>query len=68
MYKAVVLGDFDRCRILVFVVVAAEVAGALGAQLDAYVVRKVGLPGQSELAMCSIASGGVLVRNYATRT
>jgi len=45
------------------VVVAAEVARRLGAPLDAYVVRKLGLPAQPELAMGAIASGGVLVRN-----
>ena len=66
---AELLGDFDRSRVLVLglprggVVVAAEVAGALGAELDAYVVRKLGLPGQPELAMGAIAGGGVLVRN-----
>ncbi len=40
------------------VVVAAEVAGALGAPLDVLVVRKVGLPGQPELAMGAIAAVG----------
>ena len=43
--------------------VAAEVADALGAPLDVYVVRKLGLPGQRELAMGAIASGGVRVMN-----
>jgi predicted phosphoribosyltransferase len=43
--------------------VAAEVAGALGASLDVFVVRKLGVPGREELAMGAIASGGVLVRN-----
>jgi putative phosphoribosyl transferase len=66
---AELLGDFDRGRLLVLglprggVVVAAEVARTLGAQLDAFVVRKLGLPGQPELAMGAIAGGGVLVRN-----
>lgn len=41
--------------------VAHEVAGALGAPLDAFVVRKLGVPGHEELAMGAIASGGVLV-------
>jgi predicted phosphoribosyltransferase len=41
--------------------VAAEVAKALGAPLDVFVVRKVGVPGHEELAMGAIASGGVLV-------
>lgn len=40
------------------VVVAAEVAAALGAPLDVLVVRKLGLPGQPELAMGAIAGVG----------
>jgi putative phosphoribosyl transferase len=40
------------------VVVAAEVATALGAPLDVLVVRKLGLPGQPELAMGAIAAVG----------
>ena len=43
--------------------VAAEVARALGAALDVYVVRKLGVPGRRELAMGAIASGGVRVVN-----
>ena len=43
--------------------VAAEVASRLGAPLDVFVVRKLGVPWQPELAMGAIASGGVLVRN-----
>jgi len=43
--------------------VAQEVAGLLGAPLDVFVVRKLGLPWQPELAMGAIATGGVLVRN-----
>ncbi len=43
--------------------VAYEVARALGAPLDVFVVRKLGTPGQEELAMGAIASGGVLVLN-----
>jgi putative phosphoribosyl transferase len=43
--------------------VAAEVARALGAPLDVFVVRKLGTPGQEELAMGAIASGGVRVLN-----
>lgn len=38
--------------------VAYEVAKALGAPLDVFVVRKLGVPGQEELAMGAIASGG----------
>jgi putative phosphoribosyl transferase len=43
--------------------VAAEVARALGAPLDVFLVRKLGLPGQEEFAMGAIASGGVRVLN-----
>lgn len=45
------------------VAVAYEVALALNAPLDVYPVRKLGLPGQEELAMGAIASGGVRVLN-----
>jgi predicted phosphoribosyltransferase len=43
--------------------VGFEVAKALNAPLDVFVVRKLGLPGQEELAMGAIASGGVCVLN-----
>ena len=43
--------------------VAWEVARALGAPLDVFVVRKLGTPGHRELAMGAIASGGVRVLN-----
>jgi putative phosphoribosyl transferase len=43
--------------------VAYEVARALDAPLDVFVVRKLGLPGHEELAMGAIASGGVRVLN-----
>jgi predicted phosphoribosyltransferase len=43
--------------------VAFEVAQALAAPLDVFLVRKLGLPGQEELAMGAIASGGVTVLN-----
>ena len=43
--------------------VAHEVARALGAPLDVFVVRKLGVPGQEEYAMGAIASGGVRVLN-----
>lgn len=43
--------------------VAAEVAKALGAGLDLMLVRKLGAPGQRELAMGAIASGGNRVMN-----
>lgn len=44
--------------------VAFEVAAALHAPLDVFVVRKLGTPGQPELAMGAIASGGVRVLNH----
>jgi predicted phosphoribosyltransferase len=43
--------------------VAFEIAKALRVPLDAYVVRKLGVPGHEELAMGAIASGGVRVVN-----
>lgn len=43
--------------------VAFEVARALDAPLDVFLVRKLGLPGHRELAMGAIASGGVRVLN-----
>jgi len=45
------------------VVVAFEVARALDAPLDVFLVRKLGAPGQEELAVGAIASGGVRVMN-----
>jgi putative phosphoribosyl transferase len=43
--------------------VGFEVAHALQADLDVFLVRKLGLPGQEELAIGAIASGGVRVLN-----
>jgi len=43
--------------------VAAEVARALHAPLDVLVVRKLGAPGQEELAIGAIGEGGVRVLN-----
>jgi predicted phosphoribosyltransferase len=43
--------------------VAAKVAAACNAPLDVYLVRKIGSPGQKELASGAIASGGVVVWN-----
>jgi predicted phosphoribosyltransferase len=43
--------------------VAFEVAQALEAPLDIFVVRKLGVPGHEELAMGAIASGGTCVLN-----
>lgn len=42
---------------------AFEVARELGAPLDVLLVRKLGFPGQEELAMGAVASGGVRVLN-----
>src|SRR6516164_2617566 len=59
----------DRPDVLVLalprggVPVAFEVARALRAPLDVFLVRKLGVPGQEELAMGAIASGGVRVLN-----
>jgi putative phosphoribosyl transferase len=41
--------------------VAYEVAKELGAPLDVFVVRKLGVPGHEELAMGAVASGGLIV-------
>lgn len=43
--------------------VAYEVALALDAPLDVFIVRKLGLPGREELAVGAIASGGIRVLN-----
>jgi len=43
--------------------VAFEVARELGVPLDVFLVRKLGAPGQEELAMGAIASGGIVVLN-----
>lgn len=43
--------------------VGFEVARALGAPLDLFLVRKLGVPGHEELAMGAIASGGVRLLN-----
>jgi erythromycin esterase-like protein/predicted phosphoribosyltransferase len=59
----------DRPDVLVLglarggVPVGYEVAAALGAPLDVFLVRKLGVPGREELAMGAIASGGVIVIN-----
>src|ERR1700736_2340218 len=43
--------------------VGYEVARALGAPLDVFVVRKLGVPGYEELAMGAVATGDVRVLN-----
>jgi predicted phosphoribosyltransferase len=45
--------------------VAYEVARALKAPLDVFIVRKLGVPGHEELAMGAVATGGVRVLNDA---
>ncbi|HYV31760.1 MAG TPA: phosphoribosyltransferase [Candidatus Binatia bacterium] len=45
--------------------VAFEVAQSLGAPLDVFIVRKLGVPQYEELAMGAIASGGVRVLNQS---
>src|SRR5213075_2257836 len=64
------LADYaDRDEVLVLalprggVPVAYEVAKALRAPLDIFLVRKLGVPGHEELAMGAIATGGVRVLN-----
>ena len=47
------------------VAIGREVADILDAPLDVLVVRKLGFPGQDELAMGAIASGGARVLNEA---
>jgi len=44
--------------------VGYQVARALGLPMAVYLVRKLGVPGQPELAMGAIASGGVRVMNH----
>ena len=60
-------GDRDDVLVLGLarggVPVAFEVAQALHLPLDVLIVRKLGVPGQRELAMGAIASGGVRVLN-----
>lgn len=46
--------------------VGFEVARALDAPLDVFVVRKLGVPGREEFAMGAIATGGVRVLNEDT--
>ncbi len=43
--------------------VGFEIARTLKAALDVFLVRKLGVPGQEELAMGALASGGVRVIN-----
>src|SRR5438105_15402577 len=45
--------------------VGFEIAQAVRADLDVFLVRKLGVPGHEELAMGASASGGVRVLNQA---
>lgn len=45
--------------------VAFEVARALHAELDIFLVRKLGVPGHEELAIGALASGGIRILNQA---
>jgi predicted phosphoribosyltransferase len=59
----------DRRNVIVLalprggVPVACEVALALNAPVDIFIVRKLGVPGQEELALGAIASGGIRILN-----
>jgi erythromycin esterase-like protein/orotate phosphoribosyltransferase len=61
------LVDPKNCLVLALprggVPVAFEVAKALHAPLDVFVVRKIGLPGDEEVAIGAVASGGLRVAN-----
>jgi predicted phosphoribosyltransferase len=61
------LGAIDDAIVLALprggVPVGYEVAKAINAPLDVFIVRKLGVPGHEELAMGAIASGGVRVLN-----
>ena len=63
------VGTPDRPDVIVLalprggVPVGYEVAQALGARLDVFIVRKLGVPGHEEYTMGAVASGGVRVLN-----
>lgn len=65
--KLIEFSDRDDVIVLALprggVPVAFEVARALEAPLDVFIVRKLGLPGQEELALGALASGGTVVLN-----
>jgi putative phosphoribosyl transferase len=70
MYLAAALKDYAaRSDVMILalprggVPVAYEVATRLDLPLDVFLVRKLGVPGQEELAMGAIASGGLRVLN-----
>jgi putative phosphoribosyl transferase len=45
--------------------VGFEIAQSLHADLDVFLVRKIGVPGHEELAMGAVASGGLRVLNHS---
>jgi erythromycin esterase-like protein/predicted phosphoribosyltransferase len=63
----------DRADVVVLglarggVPVAAEVASTLGAPLDCYIVRKLGVPGHEEFAMGAIAGGRTVLNDDVVR-
>lgn len=65
--KLTAFADRDDVLVLALprggVPVAFEVAETLHAPLDVFLVRKLGVPGNEELAMGAIATGGVRVMN-----
>lgn len=68
LVEAGVLERFSEPRLVLGlprggVPVAGEVARILATPLDVFLVRKLGVPGQEELAMGAIASGGTQVLN-----
>jgi putative phosphoribosyl transferase len=69
LVDAGVLDQFPEPRLVLGlprggVPVAAEVARILAAPFDVFLVRKLGVPGQEELAMGALASGGTRVLNH----
>jgi predicted phosphoribosyltransferase/dienelactone hydrolase len=71
---ATLLGAHANDNVLVFglprggVIVADEIARALGAPLDVWLVRKIGMPIQPELGMGALAEGAALVLDATTVT
>jgi predicted phosphoribosyltransferase len=70
---AALLGGYQQSQPVVYalprggVVVAAEIARALAAPLEAVIARKVGHPQSPEYAVCAVGASGYLVCNEAER-
>src|SRR5262245_35398673 len=70
---AALLGRFRGRDVLVLgiprggVPIGAEIAGALGGELDVSVARKLGAPGQPELAIGAISSGSWTINAAVVR-